>query len=534
VAVPDFRILGPLEVAHDDGLIELAGARQRALLAVLLLHAGEVVSGDRLLDEVWGDDPPSAGLAALRVRISQLRRALGPFGDVLVTRPPGYVVRPAPDQLDLARFERHLQDGERARAEGDARTAADVLRSGLALWRGPALADVGDAPFVAVARARLEELRMAATELRIAADLALGRHGPLAAELRALTVEHPLRERLWAQLMHALYRDGRQAEALDTYRHARTTLVDELGLEPGPELQAMERRVLAQDPELAPPNQRDPSAASPATSVRSILILPVGEDAAAPLTELARPLGAELIVARLVAASRLAAATQELHDLHATRQAVRVAAFTSSDHARDALRLVDDHDVALVVVDLQEPDVLTATAQAILERAVCDVALVAGAGRAPSPADGGPGAILVPFSGARHDWAAAELGAGLARASGARLRLLGVQAPGDGTGGRDASRLLASASLALQRGLGVAGEPVLVPAGADGVVEAAGHGAVLVVAGLSERWSREGMGPARVEIATRASTPVVLVRRGVRPGALAPPRALTRFAWSVG
>jgi DNA-binding SARP family transcriptional activator len=535
VGVPEFRILGPLEVAHDDELIELAGARQRALLTVLLVHAGEVVSGDRLLEEVWGDDAPSAGIAALRVRMSQLRRALGPAGEVLVTRPPGYVARPAPDQLDLTCFEQRVLDGERALAEGDASAASDALRSALALWRGPPLADIGDTSFVAIARTRLEELRIAALELRIDAELELGRHVPLAGELRALIAEHPLRERLWAQLMLALYRDGRQAEALDAYRQARRTLVDELGLEPGPALQAMERHVLAQDLELATSPRRGPAVPASSSSARTVLVLPTADDTAAALTELAGALNAETIVARLVPTSGLAAATQELHGLRAGRPAVRVAAFTSADPALDALRLVEEHDVALAVVDLQHPETPTPLARAMLDRAVCDVAVVVGADRAPPPVDDTPGAILVPFSGARHDWAAAELAAGLALATGARLRLLGTDAGGEASGRRDASRLLASASLALQRGLGVAGEPVLVSAGgARGVLEAAEHGASLVVAGLSERWAREGLGATRVEIAASAPTPVALVRRGVRPGALAPPRALTRFTWSVG
>jgi DNA-binding SARP family transcriptional activator len=528
VTAADFRILGPLEVAHDDGLVELPGARQRALLTVLLLHAGEVVSGDRLLDEVWGEDQPTAGIAALRVRISQLRRALGTAGEVLVTRPPGYVARPAPEQLDLKRFERLVQEGERALTDGDAAAASEILRSALALWRGPPLADLGEAPFAHVARVRLEELRVAATELRIESDLALGRHLALIGEIRTLVAEHPLRERPWTQLMLALYRDGRQAEALDAYRQARATLVDELGLEPGPELQALEQRVLAQDPELAAPPQGSPAAATPSPQ-RAVLALPGSDEAVAPLAALARPLDAELIVARLVTTPGLAAATEALNDLRETASEVRVAAFTSADPAQDALRIVDDHDVALLVADLPETGVPTAELRALLERAVCDVALVAGVGRGPSG-----GAILVPFSGARHDWAAAELGAGVARAMGAPLRLLGTDADDESTGRRDASRLLASASLALQRGLGVAADPILVAAGARGVLEAADRDAALVVAGLSERWVREGIGATRTEIAARAPTPVALVRRGVRPGALAPPRALTRFTWSLG
>ena len=265
----EFRILGSLEVWHDGRQVTVAGARQRALLASLLLHAGEVVSSDRLIDEVWGEEPPEAGAAALRVRISQLRRALGPAGELLVTRPPGYAVRLAPEQLDLQRFERLVEAGERALAGDDPEAAAENLREALALWRGSPLADFAYAPFAQAAIARLEELRLAATELRVEAELALGRHARLVGELQALVRAYPLRERPCAQLMLALYRDGRQAEALETYRAARSRLVDEVGLEPGPDLQELERRILAQDAGLLVDRPRP-------APCRAILVLPSG------------------------------------------------------------------------------------------------------------------------------------------------------------------------------------------------------------------------------------------------------------------
>ena len=267
----DFRILGPLEVWHAGRRVDVAGARQRALLSVLLLQAGEVVSSDRLIDEVWGDDPPTAGATALRVRISQLRRSLGPVGELLVTRAPGYVMRlQTADQLDLRRFERLAEEGGEALARGDPRGAAETLRRALELWRGPPLGDVGGAPFAPIASARLQELRIVAIELRVEAELGLGQHARLVAELRALVEEHPLRERLWGLLMTALYRDGRQADALAAYREARRRLVDEIGLEPGPDLHELERRILAHDSTLheldTPANAHaplDPRAAAP-------------------------------------------------------------------------------------------------------------------------------------------------------------------------------------------------------------------------------------------------------------------------------
>ena len=245
----DFRILGPLEVSHDGRAVPVTGARQRELLALLLLDAGHVVSSDRLMEELWGASQPAAGATALRVRVSQLRKALRAGGDVLVTRPPGYALLVPRDGLDLWRFERGLDEGERALAS-DPQRALDALSQALAEWRGRPLVDVAYAPFAQAAVVRLEELRASALELRIEAELALGHHVRLIAELQGLTSEHPLRERLWAQLMTALYRDGRQADALAAYRTARERLVEEIGIEPGPELKTLEARILAQDPDL--------------------------------------------------------------------------------------------------------------------------------------------------------------------------------------------------------------------------------------------------------------------------------------------
>ncbi|HEY6759116.1 MAG TPA: AfsR/SARP family transcriptional regulator [Baekduia sp.] len=523
----EFRILGPLEVIADEGPIGVTGTRQRALLAILLLHAGEVVSGDRLMDELWGDAPPDAGTAALRVRVSQLRRALGPAGALLVTRPPGYALALDDEQLDLRRFERLVEEGDQALARGDAAGAAVHLRAALALWRGPPLADFSYAPFAQSAIVRLEELRLAAVELRNDAELALGRHARMVGELRALAREHPLRERLCGQLMLALYRDGRQAEALDAYRTARRRLVDEIGLEPGRELQEVERRILAQDPGL------DGPARTPAARGRRVVLVLAGEDRTLDaLVTLAVPLAArdgnELMLASLVADGTVRKQrSARLNDLRAEAEGrgatVRVAAFTSAEPGADARRLAGEEHVALVLLDLPGDGDLGP----LLADPVCDLALVAGAGRAVSA-----GPVMVPFGGHEHDWAAVELGAWFAAATDVPLQLVGTRA-NPRTGRRDASRLLGHASIALQRALGVSAEPVLADPGTDGIVAAAAT-ASLVVLGLSERCAREGLGAARAAIAARAPSPVVLVRRGLRPGGLAPPRALTRFTWSAG
>ncbi len=201
----EFRILGPLEVADGGCVLPLAGAKQRGLLAILLLRANAVVSSDRLIEELWGGQSPESGRAALQVRVSQLRKALGSAGAQLLTRAPGYLLRVEEGQLGLHRFERLVGEADRAEPV----LAAAKLREALALWRGPPLADLAYESFALPAIRRLEELRLAALEQRIDADLALAHHANLVGELETLVGEHPLRERLYAQLMLALYRCGR-------------------------------------------------------------------------------------------------------------------------------------------------------------------------------------------------------------------------------------------------------------------------------------------------------------------------------------
>src|SRR3954451_20462141 len=253
----EFRILGPLEVGTDGGVIALGGRLPRALLAVLLLRANQPVSVARLTGALWGDDAPAGSGRTLQVYVSRVRKALGER-ERLVIVPAGYLVRVLPDELDAERFERLAADGLQAVATGQLERAASVLNDALSLWRGPALAELASVWLAPGELARLEERRLVAIEARVDAELGLGRHGALVAELQAHVAEQPWRERFHAQLILALYRAGRQAEALEAYRLAREVLVEQLGIEPGRELQELQRAILAQDPALdAPADARE-------------------------------------------------------------------------------------------------------------------------------------------------------------------------------------------------------------------------------------------------------------------------------------
>jgi DNA-binding SARP family transcriptional activator len=249
--VAEFFVLGPLEAVVEGGPLQLQAEKPRALLALLLLRRNRVVPVAELIDDLWGDDPPETATSALQVYVSQLRKAIG--ADRVLTRAPGYSVRVEAGELDLECFERFVAEGRELLERGEAEPAADRLREALALWRGHAFAEFRAEPFAEAAGARLEEARLAATELRVDADLALGRETRLIPELEELVAAEPYRERVRAQLMVALYRSGRQAEALELYRRTRDTFVDELGIEPGPELQELERLILRQDESLLTP-----------------------------------------------------------------------------------------------------------------------------------------------------------------------------------------------------------------------------------------------------------------------------------------
>ena len=237
----DFRVLGPLEVRHDGRSLALGGHKQRSLLAILLLRANEAVSDDVLADGLWGEHPPKTAGTALQVHVSALRKLLS--AERLERRAPGYLLHVEPEELDLARFERLCAEARGREPEA----AAGMLAEALALWRGQPLADFAYDGFAQNEIARLEELRLGAVEQRIEAELACGRHAELIGELEALVGEHPLRERLREQQLLALYRCGRQAEALEAYREARQTLVEGLGIEPSPALKELEKAILAQD-----------------------------------------------------------------------------------------------------------------------------------------------------------------------------------------------------------------------------------------------------------------------------------------------
>jgi DNA-binding SARP family transcriptional activator len=515
----EFRVLGPVEVWDGECRLKLGGAKERAVLAYLLLHADQLVPSERLVRELWSADAPESALRSLRVRVSGLRKALGSAGSSLAARASGYVLELGRAEFDLRRFETLVAEAESA----EARLSAAKLRQALDLWRGPPLADFIYELWASAPIARLEELRLVALERRVEADLALGHHAGLIGELEALVAEHPLRERLRGLLMLALYRSGRQAEALQAYRSGRRTLVDELGLEPGAELQELEKSILRHDSSLDPLSR---------TGVeRSIVVAARAEESLPGLLELGERMASqprrELILARLSEPADLRLAARRLAEHRDALQSrgvfARSVAFTPQRSGRDLVRLASEEDVDLVLVDggpalLGDPDL-----REILTGAPCDVGVVVGRGGVP-----GAGPILVPFTGADHDWAAVEIAAWLARAGGEPLRLAGPVEEG-----RDASTLLARASLAVQRALGVSAEPLLAEPGAFGLI-AAVEDARLVVAGLSERWRSEGLGGVRLSLARDARPAVVFVRRGLRPGGLAPPESHTRFTWSVG
>src|SRR4051794_36650936 len=244
----ELLVLGPIEAHVDGRQVPLGAAKQRAVLAMLALHANATVSADELMEGLWGEHPPATAAKMVQQYVSQLRKLLGDGNGgppVIVTRGRGYELRIPLDDVDTARFTRLVERG--------------AARQALALWRGGALDDIADEPFAAVEIRRLEELRLNALEQAIDNDLADGRHGELVAELEALVAEHPLSERLHGQLMVALYRSGRQAEALEAYRRARERLVEAVGIEPGPELQRLHAAMLRQDASLdAPPRSELP------------------------------------------------------------------------------------------------------------------------------------------------------------------------------------------------------------------------------------------------------------------------------------
>jgi DNA-binding SARP family transcriptional activator len=280
----EFRVLGPVTVVSGGNETTIRQRRQRALLALLLLHLGETVAADRILEELWGSAAPRTATASLHNAVSRLRRIVG--SSTLVTRAPGYALEVEPASLDTHRFEHLLGEAQAARSVQDHDTASLVLREALALWRGPAFADLAYEPFAQAEIRRLEELRQTALEERIEADLGRGRHDEVVPELERLVAAEPLRERLHCQLMLALYRSGRQADALAAYRTARQTLVDELGIEPGPELKRLEQEILRQGEALLLPGSGELAVPAPMqfrrlatiVFVDALVVTPGGDD----------------------------------------------------------------------------------------------------------------------------------------------------------------------------------------------------------------------------------------------------------------
>jgi DNA-binding SARP family transcriptional activator len=523
----EFRILGPLEVVEQGSPLPLGGVRLRTLLALLLTRANEVVSADRLIDALWDGKPPRTAANALQYHVSQLRKALAPH-EAIVTQEPGYAIRVGPDELDLLRFETLVREAQAAAPE----LAAQRLREALGLWRGPALADLAHEAF-AVEILRLEELRLAAIEQRLDADLALRRFSEVVGEVQVLVREHPLRERLRAALMQALYGSGRQAEALEVYRETRRLFVDELGIEPSASLRELEQAILRQDPALG---SHEAAAVPPQ---RAVLVVAVTAKSVDDLLVIAEPLARrpsrELILARLLRddgelAAESVALSAHRDGLTDRGVASRVATYTTSEPGLDTVRLATEHDVDVVLLDTAPGFLATGRPDhdlaVVLERAPCDVAVLVGSGEMRD------GPIVTPFGGVEHDWSAIEVAAWLAQALGTTLRLLGTEAD-PAAERRDASRLLSRASMLVQQVVGIVTDPVLIPPGERGVLDASRDARLLVV-GLSDRWRTEGIGHARLAVAGGVDVPTLFIRRGLRPSGVAPTETLTRFTWTIG
>jgi DNA-binding SARP family transcriptional activator len=521
--VVEFSILGPLQVESEHGALRLGGPRQRATLAILLLNADRVVPVERLADELYAGEPPATAVTQVQRQISELRKVLG--SEVrLDTSPPGYVLRLEPDQLDLTRFERLLQHGVDALELGDAPAGRRALVQALELWRGAPLADLADEPFAQAAIGRLEDLRLAALERRIGADLELGGHREVVAELDELVRAEPLREGFVAQLVLALYRSGRQADALSAYRRHRAHLADELGLEPAPELRELESAILRQDDALAL------GRASRDLARPTVIAVAVDGALSPSLLGLAADEGRDTILLHLVSdaaglGDAAAAVGTQCRDLAG---AVRGAAFVTTEWGDDLVRTARAHEAALVLIDAT-PLVAGSLSDAlrnVLEHCPADVGLVV---RGEVPVEGA--GVFVPFGGGEHDWAALEVAAAFAAKSRLPLRLVGTGATPE-RGLRDSSRLLADASLAVQQAVGVTSTPLLSPPTTDALLVVV-EPASIVIAGVGSRWRTEGLDAVHAALASDARPPVVLIRRGLRPGILAPEAGGTRFTWSL-
>jgi hypothetical protein len=404
------------------------------------------------------------------------------------------------------------------------------------------LADLAYEPAIMSDAARLEEMRLACLEDRIEADLRRGRHAALVPEIEGLVRENPLRERLRAQQMLALYRCGRQADALAAYQQAREALVEQLGIDPSPAIVKLERLMLQQDRSLELVSESaGASPAEPLSEERMVMVVSQSSDDVEGLLRVAAPLtrcGFSIVLGRVLGYSQGVDVTARLGEV--TRRLVeqrellvnqgisaRVAAFASHDRGPDLVKLAVQQGAELILVDgtaaLREGG--SSVFHEIVDDAPCDVAMLVA-----DETVGHGDAIIVPFGGSQHDWAALELAALLSRAERKRLVLAGAE--GTTTDDPDASRMLASASLILQRVSGIVAEPVLIERGAQGLLELAAS-AHLILVGIPPSYRHHGLGETRYQIAMHAPVPALFVRRGTRPGVLSPNRTMTRFSWSL-
>ena len=543
----DFEIslLGPVSVYRNSEPIRIGAAKHRMIIATLALRLGEVVSQEALIEVLWGLQSPETAQKALQVYVSELRKLIEDDPSHprrLTTHPPGYRLSLPPSAVDLRRFEQLWESGREALAAQDGAVARRLLTEALALWRGEPLSDFAFTDAFAADIHRLNELRVACLEDRIDADLVCGDHALLVAELEGLVEQFPLRERLCSQLILALYRSGRQVDALAACRAARETLLEEFGIDPGPGMAALERQILQHDARLQATTPAHSGADGSRTkSLRTLVVVSQSDGDLDPLCALGEKITSsgddrELVITRLLApvtgsaaseqVRRVTAALVERRDQLQNRGAtVRVAAFSSRSPSVDLVKLCKHQDADMLLID-GAPALLGGrfgVIDQLFKDATCDVALHL-ARAEPS----GHARIVVPFSGSDHDWAALELGVLLARGSTASLALLGVE---DADDHRDASRLLATASLIIQRISSVVAEPVLLPPGSAGILRIAGDSHVIT--GLSPRFREEGLGEMRFELANESAGSVTFVRRGARPGVLAPPHTITRYTWSL-
>jgi DNA-binding SARP family transcriptional activator len=530
-----FQVLGPLEVTSPSGPVRIGGAKKRQLLALLLMHAKEVVDADTLIDGLWGDSPPEGSGHALEAAVSRLRSLLDPGR--IATQSLGYQIRVGQDELDLHRFDRLVREAHRARSSGDVARAVTLLREATELWRGRPLPELGGGAYERPELVRLEELRLSAIEALVDARVELGEGPELVAELESLVREHPFREHLQAQLMRVLYRSGRQADALRVFATVRRMLVDELAIEPGPELQALQIAILNQHEALTqPPTRSAPADQQP----RTILVAGQPTDDLGSVLRIATLLGRAGDVAAIAAvvadqATDLGAAVRAANgaraELAESAIVTRAAGFVSQAPGSDIVRVCQREDVTLVLIRgprVEEGGRFGAFHEAILGGSPADVGIVVeGRGSSGWPAEA---IVAVPFGGTDDDWAAVELAVAIATRNQARLTLVGF--PTQAHDAASVSRLLADASLLVQRVAPLMAEPRLAAEPAQ-ALDALGD-ANLVIAGLAGDWRRVGLGASRARIASEIAGTMLLIRRGVRPGLLAPPEGRTAYSWSIG